>query len=351
MKTPKNEAAFRVELILLGIGLWVVFTGVGERHAMAQPAETGSGWISTGNLNIPRSSNTATLLPNGKVLVTGGRNSNSASLLDSTELYDPTTGRWNYTGKLNMARSSHSATLLPNGKVLVAGGNTSTAPPSFGITNSAELYDPDTGTWSTTGSLIGETSGHTATLLPNGKVLVAGGWGGNSALNKAELYDPTTGTWSVTGSLIVARYWHTATPLKNGMVLVVGGSNDGDLASTLSSAELYNPETGTWSLSHCHSPRACFSHGNIAAQRQGLGRWGLRVPASSLNDARLYDPDTGTWSKTGNLNAARDSHTATLLPGGRCPCRRRPRLESSSPPPRQHGASTSVRELEQQCSH
>ena len=131
MKTPKNEAALRVELILLGIGLWVVFTGVGERPAMAQPTEAVSGWIFTGNLNMPRSGHTATLLSNGKVLVTGGEDSNNSSLLDSTELYDPTTGSWNYTGKLNMARSSHSATLLPNGKVLVAGGDTTTAAPVF----------------------------------------------------------------------------------------------------------------------------------------------------------------------------------------------------------------------------
>ena len=130
-------------------------------------------------------------------------------------------GTWAPTGSLNIARGSHTATLLSNGKVLVAGGYGFS-----GILASAELYDPETGIWSVTGSLNTARYYHTATLLPNGMVLVAGGSGtGNNDLASTELYDPETGSWSSTGSLNTARFLHTATLLSNGMVLVAAGGN------------------------------------------------------------------------------------------------------------------------------
>jgi len=121
------------------------------------------------------------------------------------------------TGSLATARYFHTATLLPNGKVLVAGGAIGYTPLA-----SAELYDPATGTWTATESLHTARFFHTATLLPNGKVLVAGG-AGNGYLASAELYDPATETWTATGSLHTARDLHTATLLPNGKVLVAGG--------------------------------------------------------------------------------------------------------------------------------
>ena len=125
----------------------------------------------TGSLATARGWNTATLLPNGKVLVTGGLDSNS-NLLSSAELFDPMSGIWTPTGDLTTARAVHTATLLPNGKVLVAGGSGDSG---NGNLASAELYDPASGTWTPTGDLTTAHSAHTATLLPNGKVLVAGG--------------------------------------------------------------------------------------------------------------------------------------------------------------------------------
>jgi hypothetical protein len=185
----------------------------------------------TGSLNIARWGHEATLLPNGKVLVTAGVGAGS-----SAELYDPVTGEWTVTGSLNTARGSpFTTTLLPNGKVLVVGGDGST-----GYLSSAELYDPVTGAWAATGSLNTARWGQTATLLPNGKVLVAGGetTGGNS-LSSAELYDPSTGTWTATGSMNTARWGQTATLLPNGKVLVAG-----DGAVIVSSAELYDVGLG-----------------------------------------------------------------------------------------------------------
>jgi WD40 repeat protein len=123
-------------------------------------------------------------------------------------------GAFTNTNPMTTARTAHTATLLPNGKVLVAAG--------FAYTDtylsSAELYDPSTGTWTVTGALSKVRRWHTATLLPNGEVLVAAGFNSN-----AELYDPATGTWTATGALSTNRHYHTATLLPNGKVLVVGG--------------------------------------------------------------------------------------------------------------------------------
>src|SRR5947207_2587048 len=129
------------------------------------------------------------------------------------------------TSSLNTARYFHTATLLPNGKVLVAGGYNNS------YLTSAELYDPASGSWSATGSLTTARYAHTATLLPNGKVLVAGGYNNSGYLTSAELYDPASGSWSATGSLNTARYFHTAALLPNGKVLVAGGYNGSFLSS------------------------------------------------------------------------------------------------------------------------
>ena len=189
-----------------------------------------------GSLATARRLHTTTLLPNGKVLVAGGYN--SSQITASCELFtipSPSDANtWSSTGSLPTARGQHTATLLPNGKVLITGGIGSIGNNHL---SSAVLYDPTAGTWSSTGSMSTARAYHTATLLPNGKVLVAGGDSGSSYLSSAELYDPTAGTWSSTGSMSTARVYHAATLLPNGKVLVEGGTRDG--SNYLSSAELY----------------------------------------------------------------------------------------------------------------
>jgi len=155
------------------------------------------------------------LLPNGLVLVGVDP---KQSLSQQNELFNPSPAVWTVTGTLNTARNDHTATLLPNGLVLVAGGMEAMA-----FSNSAELFNSSTGVWTVTGNLTTERYYHTATLLPNGLVLVAGGGGRSSSLS--EIYNPSTGVWTATGNLNTARNWHTATLLPSGLVLVAVGRN------------------------------------------------------------------------------------------------------------------------------
>jgi len=212
-----------------GSYLALVLVALALNLSVLQPTKAAT-WAFTGSMIYGRDSHTATLLPNGQVLVAGARGGDN-----SAELYDPATGTWTATSSMTAGRSSHTATLLANGRVLVVGGEGSS-----GSLSSAELYDPASGTWTATGSLTTARQSHTATLLPNGQVLVAGGWNGGP-LSSAELYNPASGTWTATNLLTTARYVHTATLLPNGQVLVAGGYGS---SGYLSSAGLYDVGLG-----------------------------------------------------------------------------------------------------------
>ena len=245
-------------------------------------------WEFTGNLNVGRYYHEATLLPNGEVLVTGGTTTGN-EVLASAELYDPGAGAWTVTGSLHTARLLHTATLLANGKVLVAAGNDYVT----GFTTKAELYDPTTGTWTSTGNLNVGREDHAAMLLSDGRVLVAGGYGlaaGNTgSLASAELYDPITGTWTFTGSLHTPRQSYSATLLSDGKVLVAGGFNSGE---ALASAELYDPATGTWTDTGSLN-NARYSHtATLLADGKVLVAGGENL--TKLRSAELYDPQPET---------------------------------------------------------
>jgi hypothetical protein len=232
----------------------------------------------------------------------------AALLLVQAAIADP--GEWELTGGLKTARFHHTATLLPDGRVLVAGGEDGSDPLA-----SVELYDPASGTWSATASLSTARDSHTATLLPDGMVLVAGGRETipGISLASAELYDPASGTWSPTGRLNTGRVFHTATLLQNGMVLVAGGKETG---ISLASAELYDPASGTWSPTGRLNTGRVFHTATLLTNGKVLVTGGRDSRLVGLGSAELYDPATGTWSVTGSLNPARYDHTATLLSNG-----------------------------------
>ncbi len=290
----------RLLITALAVLLLGVFTAL---PALASGSGT---WTLTGSLNVGRYLHTATLLPNGQVLVAGG------DLTAGAELYTPSTGAWTTTGSMSTARFSFTATLLPNGQVLVAGGE-SIVNNRWASLSSAELYDPSTGTWTTTGSMHTAREQHTATLLQNGQVLVAGGKNLSCCvLASAELYDPSTGTWTTTGSMSTTRDLHTATLLSNGQVLVAGGGNTG--CCVLASAELYDPSTGTWTTTGSMSTTRDLHTATLLSNGQVLVAGGLGP--DFLASAELYNPSTGTWTTTGSMHTGRDLHTATLLQNG-----------------------------------
>jgi hypothetical protein len=268
-------------------------------------------FVLTGSLNAARDGHTATLLNNGSVLVAGGSywddDNDSYIYLASAELYNPATGTFTPTGSMNTARSDHTATLLSDGRVLIAGGSSNNA-----LVASAELYDPATGTFTPTGSLNTARNDHTATLLKNGMVLVAGGCCDSSGneLASAELYDPPSGTFTYAiGTMNTARASQTATLLNNGRVLIAGGFDSS--FNPLASAELYDPATGTFSYTGTMNTARGWQTATLLNNGRVLMAGGWQT-----GTAELYDPTTGTFSPTGSLNMARFLHTATLLNNG-----------------------------------
>lgn len=207
-----------------------VLTTGGVGSTIAPPLTTcrlftfpGATWAATGGLNVGRHSHTATRLPDGRVLVIGGITGGvgNTSVLASCELYDPTAGSWSLTGSLAQGRSAHTATLLPDGRVLVAGGSDAAGAPLAGC----ELFDPAAGTWTATGGLQAARSGPTATMLPHGAVLLVGGRGADGlALASTELYHAASGQFTPGAPLLVPRAGHTASLLPGGDVLVVAGA-------------------------------------------------------------------------------------------------------------------------------
>jgi hypothetical protein len=300
----------------------------------------------------PRSGHTATLLPDGKVLIAGGMRRNQ-DFYRSAELFDPVTGKFQATGAMTVARVGHAAVLLNSGKVLIVGGWT-----GRDCTDSAELYDPDTGKFSVISKMNGKRGQPSATLLRSGDALITGGAGrdtpggvasaeifrsnlskfevvgpmhaarisqtstllndgrvliaggrGDTVTAMAELYDPTTKQFLATGNLLTARYKHSAGLLPDGRVLIAGGSDDRDWHGKMNSAEIYDPRTGKFSAtSPLNDSR--FKLPSEAIQLSS----GQILVAGGSKQVEVYDPPSGKFLiATGQTTDARHFITETRL--------------------------------------
>ena len=267
---------------------------------------------------------TATLLLDGRVLMTGDYTRTTTGNFtvpvysNLAELFDPATGTFRPTGSMVRAQGGATATRLQDGRTLIVGGigfsNNGGQPAAMKFTT-AELYDPATGQFSLTGSMGVGRADQTATLLDDGEVLIAGGDDLSGALATAELYDPKAGTFRPTGAMTTARARATATLLSDGRVLVIGGMG----ATDLGSAELYDPGTGKFSPTGSMSTlRSAYTY-TATLLRDGdvLIAGGQGEGTASLATAELYDPATGTFGPTGSMATSRGGHTATLLSDGR----------------------------------
>jgi hypothetical protein len=277
-------------------------------HGAIALAQSPSTFTSTGNMTMPRYGHAATLLLNGKVLITGGRTADFFPLA-SAEIYDPETGTFSSTGNMTIPRAEHTATLLPNGQVLIVGINYFYPNPRR---LEAEVYDPLTGTFSPAGSIENDqVVCSLATLLTNGKVLLSVGtwWPPAGVLGVPPyLYDPTTETFAATGKYVtLANLDEAVCPIE---VLLA----DGKVLTTWESAyaEVYSPDTGMYLPTGDLIPTG--SEGYTATL---LTNGNVLIAGGDTNPINsLYDPATGTFTTTDHMKATRAGHKATLLPDG-----------------------------------
>lgn len=263
-------------------------------------------------MHFARQLYSATLLKNGKVLMAGGYGDND-TYLDRAELYDPQTGTFTSAGQMTVPRAGHTATLLQDGRVLLAGG-TSTG---WIFLDSAEIYDPVKGTFTPTGHMTAAREAHIATLLKDGKVLIMGGHKDRREsiviYASAELYDPVSGLFTPTGEMLTKRHKHDAIALEDGRVLVVGGADERDDRGQYISSEIYDPQTGMFTMAaNMTTSRYKFQGSSI------LMKTGQVLLMGGASVTEIYDPTTNTFSiVTAGVGATRLFASATSLPDGR----------------------------------
>ncbi len=267
-------------------------------------AATPGTWSPAGDCTPLRYEHAAGLLPDGRVLVTGGQGETYGTTLRSAKLFQAAS-TWTDAAPMNAERACHAQTLLPDGRVLVTGGRFLTVNPDgsgfYTYLNSAEIYTPASNTWTMVAAMTSARANHRATVLANGKVLVSGGQS-PSTLNSAEIYDPSANAWTPAASMYYPRFLHAAVLLQDGKVLVAGSW----MGSMLS--ECYDPSTNAWSFS-----------GSTGVG--GPDNMAFRLPDGRIlafdGVPFLYTPATGTWVQGAWMIAGTNEVSADLLPDGR----------------------------------
>ena len=266
---------------------------------------------------VTRSSHTATVLANGDVLLAGGAISFPPNSTTTTgvptataELLRAGSGVLQPTGSMGIARYGHTATLLKDGRVLIAGGLVASEKSGAVETQTAELYDPASGTFSPAGNMNAPQWAHTANLLPDGKVLIAG-------FGEAELYDPATNSFTVTSSVPQKRFFATATTLQDGRVLIASGETYYDIFYT-DRSEIYDPATGQFTFTGSLLTARWGHRATLLSDGQVLitGGYNTDLTQSLINSTEIYNPATGAFRYGPLMNVPRAEHTATLLPDG-----------------------------------
>ena len=323
----------------LALGSTGTTATLGSASASATLSVTTNTWTAAPAMPTERvAGHTATLLPSGKLLVVGGVKSAGVGTA-AADLFDPVNATWTSAAPMNVMRASHAATLLADGRVLVTGGSTVSSAVAKGYVNdtSAEIYDPVANTWTPTPPMSVARSHHTATLLPDGKVLVVGGENLQYLVEPtAEVYDPATHAWAAPRTQPLApRSRHTATLLPSGGVLIAGGFDivNGLLTPT-STAELYDPvlhtrittvpdgqggsttvTTITGGLDFTATAPMAIPHDGQSATRLPDGR--VVIVGGNTTQTEIFDPVAATWTTQGSTAATHTAHGAALLPDGR----------------------------------
>lgn len=301
--------------------------GGGGAKPMAAPDPTG--FHTVASLAKARSHHTATLLSDGRVIVIGGENG-AGQMLSEVEIFDPVTESWSSGPPLPEPRSNHTATRLADGRVLVTGGGLNSAigiPSGEGVLASAVVYDPTTNAFSAVGAMADPRAGHLATLLDDGRVLVAGGathevgtpcttipnCATGKALASAEAFDPATGAFSAVGSMTTPRLASFITTLHDGRPLIAGGADDTD---SVTNTDLFDAKTnafsGTGPLLH---DRLYLSGGTLGSGRV-LAVAGKNANVSPLKSTELYDPTTGAWAAGPDVGSVRTAAAVVTLQSG-----------------------------------
>jgi len=287
-------------------------------------------WSPTGPMIDGRMQHGQAVLKDGRVLIVGGATGAESTILNTAEMFDPATRSFSKVpATMSEARRSiYTIVTMRDGRVLIAGGRNFDNPnaPGAKVHDSAEIFDPGTNTFTPTGSMNVPRNMFMAILLDDGRVLIAGGGdnsggAGSMAYDTAEIYDPATGTFKLLESkMSVPRQYHNIVKLLDGTVLVVGGSRGPGLKNGNTKVDRFDPVTETFTfVGETNAPVGCNACASVLRDGRVVlsGSYDDSIsPASVSNDADIYDPETNSFTKiTGPAHGQTDILSVRLLDG------------------------------------